>query len=93
MVWTKRHSRNAVAAKARKRIERATANWPDEPKFVPPKPGHFVPDFTINIRARTGERLQITATRFGKSFLTGEGTKSARSIARGIEILLRNLAL
>ena len=93
MRWTKRHSLSAVAAKARLRIERANAEWPDEPKWVAPKRGKFVPDFTINIRARTGARVKITATRFGKSFLTGEGIKSARAISRGIEILIRNLDL
>ena len=48
------------------------------------------PDFTINIRSRSGARVQITATRFGKRLLTGEGWRSARAIARGIELLLRH---
>ena len=93
MRWTKAHSLNAVAAKKRIRMERATAEWQDEPKYVAPKLGRFVPDFTINIRCRTGERMKITATRSGKQMLTGDGIKSVREISRGIEILLKNLSL
>ena len=93
MRWTKQHIKNAVAAKARLRMKRANAEWPDEPKYVDPKLGRFVPDFTINIRTKNGERCQITATRFGKQMLTGDGIKSVREISRGIEVLLKNLSL
>jgi hypothetical protein len=93
MRWTKQHSLNAVAARERRRIERANAQWPDEPKWEAPKPGKFAPDFTINIRAKSGDRVQLTASRFGKSFLTGEGIRSAREISRGIEVLIREMAL
>lgn len=56
-------------------------------KVFTPRPR---PDFTISIRSRSGDRVQITATRFGKRILTGEGWKSARQISRGIEALLRH---
>jgi hypothetical protein len=88
MRWTKAHSLNAVRAKARLRIARAAAEpdyQPDVKVFVPRR---LVPDFTINIRSRSGERVQITATKWGKRFITGDGIKSARSISRGIEVML-----
>ncbi len=88
MKWTQQHSRNAVAAKARLRMERAAD--PEvgfATKVFTPRPR---PDFTINIRSRSGERAQITVTRIGKRFLTSSGWRSARSIGRGIETLLRH---
>lgn len=93
MKWTKAHSRNAVAAKARLRIARALAAG--EPPAATPtsKLPKLVPDFTINIRTRTGERVQITATRWNRQFITGDGIKSARQISRGIELLLRHFTL
>ena len=90
MRWTKQHSKNAVAAKERLRQQRDAAPWTEEPRYVAPKLGRFVPDFTINIRTRRGDRMQITATRYGKQMLTGEGIKSVRQITRGIEALLRH---
>lgn len=86
MIRGKRHSRNAVAARARRRL--AAAGALDE------RPGAAIvrrvgPDFVISIRSRSGERAQISATRFGRLFITGEGLRSARSIARGIELMLR----
>ena len=89
MKWTKAHSKNAVAAKARLRIERSEAG-PEYATAKMPPMRRLVPDFTINIRSRSGERVQITATRWGKQFITGEGVVSARKIARGIEMLLRH---
>ena len=87
MKWTKAHSRNAVAAKARLRADRYEAVQEHfGGKVFKPR---IVPDFTINIRTRSGDRLQITATRFGKHFITADGTTSARKICRGIEMLLR----
>lgn len=91
MNWTKRHSQNAVAAKARQRKLRAEAKLTAHAGYVPhPRP---TADFVITIRARTGERTQISATRWQQQFLTGDGIKSARQISRGIEMLLRHLAL
>ncbi len=93
MKWTYKHSLNAVAAKRRLRIQRAkesTSRLVAEFKaYKPIKLPKLSPDFIINIRAKTGERVQITATRWGKQFITGDGIKSARQIGRGIELLLR----
>src|SRR5208282_6650549 len=88
MTWTKQHSQNAVAAKRRVRIQRLSALAVPLPGTVP-KPRRFVPDFTITIRSRSGERVRITATRYGRQLITGDGIKSARSLCRGIEMLLR----
>ena len=52
------------------------------------KPPKLIPDFTINIRTRKGDRLKITATRWHKQFITGDGIKSARQITRGEECIL-----
>jgi hypothetical protein len=87
MTWIKQHSQNAVAKRARLRIERANAELDFSPVKIK-SPGKLVPDFTINIRSRSGERVQITATKWGKQFITGDGVKSARSISRGIEAML-----
>jgi hypothetical protein len=73
-------------------MERAAAELLDEPAVKGRLP-RCSPDFVINIRSRSGERVQISATRFGKQFITGDGLKPARSISRGIEMLIRNLDL
>lgn len=92
MKWTKRHSRNAIAAKSKLRLQRAKEDYNYEPQLGV-KPPKLIPDFTINIRTRKGDRLKITATRWHKQFITGDGIKSARQITRGIEVLIRNMAL
>lgn len=90
MRWTKQHSQNAVAAKHRLRIIRAQQEPEPETNWSAPKLTRHVPDFTINIRTRRGDRCQITATRFGKQLITGDGIKSVRQVARGIEMMLRH---
>jgi hypothetical protein len=90
MTWTKQHSKNAVAAKARIRMERANLPIADDPEWKTYTSKRLTPDFTINIRSRSGGRVQITATRFGKQFITDDGLKSSRAIGRGIEMLLRH---
>lgn len=89
MYWTKKHSKNAVAAKERLRQQR-NDSIPDWKHSKLPNLRRPAPDFTINIRTRSGERVQITAVRYGKQFITADGVKSARSIARGIELILRH---
>ena len=100
MRWTKQHSKNAVAAKARLRRERfeaaaAALNHELREFRAHAAPPHFraEPDFKITIEARGGERTRIFITRIGKKFLTTDGFKSARQIARGIEMLLRHCSL
>jgi hypothetical protein len=89
MIWTKQHSRNAVAARARLRIERAQ-NQPDlMPPGKVPVPRRPKPDFIIRIESKSGERVQLSLIRFGKRFLTRDGFRSARQISRGIELLIR----
>lgn len=90
MRWTKQHSKNAVAAKQRLRILRAQQEPEPQPDWKMPKMLRHVPDFTINIRTRRGDRCQITATRWGRQLITSDGIKSARQVARGIEMMLRH---
>ncbi len=93
MRWTKRHSQNAVAARKRKRLERANA----EP--VLEKPGRIYiprpakPDFIIRIESKRGERMQVSVHRWGNRLLISDGIKSARQLCRGIELLLTQSAL
>ena len=86
---TKQHSNNSVAAKARRRMEQNKVPCAPEPpgRAYAPRP---VPDFTIQIRSRSGDRVQISVTRFGKQFITSEGIKPLRDIMRGMEQLLRH---
>ena len=89
MRWTKAHSANAVAAKRRLRILRASEPLLDEPSSQFFHPRKLKPDVKINIEFRNGERVQITATKFGSKFITTDGMKSAGGIARGIELILK----
>ena len=88
MTWTKAHSKNAVAAKARKRLA-AVEQLGFEEQGGRVRLPRLAADFTINIRARSGGRVQISVTRLGKRFLTAQGVRSARQISRAIEVLLR----
>jgi hypothetical protein len=87
MRWTKRHSQNAVAAKARLRIQRALA----EPEFAPSAkvftPRRTKPDFIIRIESARGERMQVSVHRFFGRVRTSDG-QSARQFCRGLEQLL-----
>jgi hypothetical protein len=91
MRWTKRHSRNAVAAKERLRIERALA----DPEFAPPRkmrlPRAAKPDFIIRIESARGERLQVAVHRMFGRVRTSDG-QSARQFCRGLEQLLTKSA-
>ena len=89
---TQRHSRNAVAAKARLRLQRGAAGVEDSPRGRVFTPRPTPPDFVINIRARRGDRLQISVWRGPGGLLTADGPTSARKLARGLEALLREAA-
>ena len=90
MRWTKQHSRNAVAARERKRIERDTAEPVMDRRRVP-KPRVPKPDFIIRIEDRFGERVQVTVRRYyGKVLITGG--QSARQFCRGLEQLITKSA-
>jgi hypothetical protein len=91
MKWTKRHSQNAVAAKARLRIARANS----EPDEIPT--GFYTPrrpaaDFIISIKSNRGERLQVSAWRLNGRVILSEGIKSVRQLCRGIELLITKSA-
>lgn len=92
MTWTKKHSQNAVAAKARLRMQRATAELPPEPKRRVFTPRRAKPDFIIRIESRRGERLQVSVHRFLGQVRTSDG-QSARQFCRGLEQLLTKSAL
>lgn len=91
MRWTKRHSQNAVAAKARLRIARAHAepSWPRVKCHVPRTPAA---DFIITIKSKRGERLQVSVWRFNGHVILSEGIKSVRQLCRGLEHLINKSA-
>lgn len=92
MRWTKKHSRNAVAARERKRIERATAEpvWEKPRRVFTPRPGK--PDFILRIESKRGERMQISVRRYHGRVLISDGIKSVRQLCRGLELLLTQSA-
>lgn len=89
--WTKRHSQNAVAAKARLRLARANAGAPAEGQTLVRLPRKAKPDFIIRIEDRFGERMQVSVWRTGGRVWTGSG-QSARQFCRGLEQLLTKSA-
>ena len=91
-MWTKRHSKNAVAAKARLRIARANADVVPEPARKMPKPSTPAADFIITIKSRRGERLQVSAWRFNGRGMFSEGIGSVRQFCRGLEQLITKSA-
>lgn len=92
MSWTKRHSKNAVAATARLRLER----WEAVERFSEPGEKFHLgkrvkPDFTIRIESARGERLQVSIHRFFGRVRTSDG-QSAREFCRGLEQLFSKSA-
>ena len=95
MKWTKAHSKNAVAAKARKRIARANC-LPDDAGDVvfcakAIKPRKAKPDFILRLEDRFGERLQISIHRLNGKVMIPGGV-SVRQLCRGIEQLITKSA-
>ena len=95
MRWTKQHSQNAVAAKARLRLARAqcfteaVGSLVFAAKVSKPRPSK--PNFIIRIEDRFGERMQISVHRlFGRVHI--QGGLSVRQLCRGIEHLLTKSA-
>ena len=93
MRWTKRHIQNAVAAKERKRIERANS-----PNVVDLENGSTVslkrrvkPDLILRLEDRFGERVQISVWRIFGKVHTSTG-QSARQLYRGLEHLITKSA-
>ena len=91
MRWTKQHSRNAVAAKERLRMERALAEPEIEPTRKMQIPRKSRADFIIRIESARGERMQVAIHRFFGRVRTGDG-QSAREFCRGLEQLLTKSA-
>lgn len=80
-----RWSRNAVQAKARKRMEPITqAEWTGESVVV--KAAR--PAWRIQITRADGERVQITAHAWGRKLLHGNRLESPRQLGRRIGVLL-----
>lgn len=92
MRWTKRHSQNAVAARERNRIARATAaaRGDARPTRYVPRP-RTRPDFIIRIESARGERMQISVNRLFGRVRTSDG-QSVRQFCRGLEQLLTKSA-
>lgn len=91
MRWNKKHSANAVAAKARLRM--AQSEVIVEPAGKVYLPRKRKPDFTIRIESKTGERVQVSAWRFYNRVILSGGFKSVRSLCRGIEHLITKSAI
>jgi hypothetical protein len=93
MTWTKAHSKNAVAAKARRRIARATAEWPDEPRarvVVPRRPRATM---TIHVRDHlAGDSLTLNLRRspFPNLWVCELGQFSSAKLGRVITLLLQS---
>jgi hypothetical protein len=91
-MWTKRHSQNAVAAKARLRIARANSDVEPESPVKVVTPRRAVADFIITVKSKRGERLQVSAWRFNGRVLLSDGVKSVRQFCRGLELLITKSA-
>lgn len=89
MKWTKRHSQNAVAAKARRRLQSQPMEVGFAAKVSRPRPAK--PDFILRLEDRFGARLQISIHRYhGRVFIPGG--LSVRQLCRGLEHLLTKSA-
>lgn len=89
MQWTKRHSQNAVAAKARRRMQPQPIEVGCAAKIIRPRPAK--PDFILRIEDRFGARVQISIHRYhGRVFIPGG--LSVRQLCRGLEQLLTKSA-
>lgn len=95
MKWTKALSRKAVAAKARKRLERATADWsePAGPRVrVPRRPRAAV---TIQIRDhQAGDSLTLNLVRspWPNQWLCELGQFSSARLGRTLTLILQSAA-
>ena len=91
MNWTKAHSKNAVAAKARRRLANASA-----PEILPAASRVYVPRhararFTLQIRDHeVGDSLtlRLYSSPWPNCYLTLDGQRSAAQIAKAIRLIL-----
>lgn len=91
MKWTRTRSLRAHAAKERLRIQRAESE-PEIDCVKCPVPRKPAADFTIQIRSRTGERIQVSIWRFYNRCVISDGIKSVRQLCRGLEQLITKSA-
>ena len=95
MKWTKAHARAAVAARARRRIARATAEWPDEPRTRVPVPRRTRAAVTLQIRDHeAGDSLTLNLHRspFPNVWVCELGQFSSAKLGRVIALLLQSAA-
>ena len=69
---------------------RATAPIPDEPTWKCPKFRKTKPDVKITIELKSGERTQISATRWHDRFITSDGIRSISELKTGIGLILKH---
>ena len=81
-----------VAARERKRIERATVEPVLEKLRNVYRPRRRKPDFIIRIEDRFGERVQVSVNRYYGKVMIGPSGQSARQFCRGLEQLLTKSA-
>lgn len=91
MKWSKQRSLRAHAAKERLRIKRAQAELEiDRVKCqIPRRPAA---DFTVTVRAKNGERVQVSIWRFCNRYIISDDIKSVRQLCRGLEQLITKSA-
>lgn len=91
MKWTQRHSSNAVAAKARKRVERAQADPVIEP-YRDPLPKRTKAVVTIQVRCHShGDSLTLNLHRspWANLWFCEQGRFSSAHLGRAIAEILK----
>ena len=92
MKWSKRHSHAAVAAKARKRIAEATADWtePKGPRLRLPRRSRA--RFTVQIRDHSvGDSLTLNlhAAPWPNRWICEQGQFSSAHLGRMVALILQ----
>lgn len=90
--WTRERSIRANTAKERLRIQRAQAE-PEIDRVKCPVPRKPAADFTITVKAKSGERVQVSVWRFYNRCIISDGIKSVRQLCRGLEQLITKSAI
>lgn len=91
MKWTKAHSHNAVAAKARKRVERAEVDLVHGRRRKTPKPRRSRARFTIQIRDHVvGDSLTLNLhpAPWPNQWICEHGQFSSAKIGRSVALIL-----
>jgi hypothetical protein len=96
MTWTKQHSKNAVAAKARKRIDRATKEPERTPRRRVPVPRKGRAVITIQIRDHEiGDSLTLNLKRscWRDAWYCEQGFYSTAQVAAAVKHIVHSAAL